>query len=74
MTGRGGETYWSDQLRLRAAESRPDSLIGVSGCLYAVRRNSYQPIHPSLISDFVIAMKMQEQGLRTVLAPDAVCF
>ena len=74
VTGRGGEMYWSYELRLRAAESSLGSLIGVSGCLYAVRRNAYRPIHPTLISDFVIAMIMREQGLRTVLAPDATCF
>jgi len=74
VTGREGETYWSYELRLRAAESALGSLIGVSGCLYAVRRAAYRPIDPTLISDFVIAMKMREQGLRTVLAPNAVCF
>ena len=61
-------------MRLRAGESLLGSLIGVSGCLYAIRRSAYRPIHPHLISDFVIAMRMREQGLRTILAPDAVCF
>ncbi len=74
VTGREGATYWSYELRLRAAESTLGSLIGVSGCLYAVRRSAYRPIHPALISDFVIAMRMREQNLRTVLAPKAVCF
>jgi len=74
VTGREGQTYWSYELRLRAAESSLGSLIGVSGCLYAVRRSAYRPIHPALISDFVIAMRMREQGLRTVLAPNALCF
>jgi cellulose synthase/poly-beta-1,6-N-acetylglucosamine synthase-like glycosyltransferase len=74
VTGRGGEAYWSYELRLRAGESLLRSLIGVSGCLYAVRKTSYRPIDADLISDFVIAMKMQEQGLRTVLAPDAICY
>jgi cellulose synthase/poly-beta-1,6-N-acetylglucosamine synthase-like glycosyltransferase len=74
VTGYGGEAYWSYEMRLRAGESSLGSLIGVSGCLYAVRRTAYRPIDPELISDFVIAMEMQEQGLRTVLAPDAVCF
>jgi len=74
VTGRGGEAYWSYELRLRAAESLLGSLIGVSGCLYAVRRSAYRAINPELISDFVIAMKMQEQRLRTVLAPDAICY
>jgi cellulose synthase/poly-beta-1,6-N-acetylglucosamine synthase-like glycosyltransferase len=74
VTGSGGETYWSYELRLRAAESALGSLIGVSGCLYAVRRSAYRPIDPGLISDFVIAMRMKEQNLRTVLAPKAICF
>lgn len=72
--GCGGEAYWNYELRIRAAESSFGSLIGVSGCLYAVRKSAYRPIDPELISDFVIAMKMEQQGLRTVLAPDAVCF
>jgi cellulose synthase/poly-beta-1,6-N-acetylglucosamine synthase-like glycosyltransferase len=73
-TGRGGEAYWDYELRLRAAESALGSLIGVSGCLYAVRRSAYRPIDPTLISDFVIAMRMREQGLRCVLAADAICY
>jgi cellulose synthase/poly-beta-1,6-N-acetylglucosamine synthase-like glycosyltransferase len=74
VTGRGGEAYWSYEVRLRVAESLLGSMIGVSGCLYAVRRSAYRPIDPELISDFVIAMNMQEQGLRAVLATDAICF
>ncbi len=73
-TSQGCERYWNYELRLRAAESSFGCLIGVSGCLYAVRRSAYVPIEPALISDFVIVMKMREQGLRTVLAADAVCY
>jgi cellulose synthase/poly-beta-1,6-N-acetylglucosamine synthase-like glycosyltransferase len=74
LTGSGGRAYWDYEVRLRAGESLLGSLVGVSGCLYAVRRVAYRHIHPHLISDFVIAMRMREQGLRTVLAPEAVCF
>jgi cellulose synthase/poly-beta-1,6-N-acetylglucosamine synthase-like glycosyltransferase len=74
LTGSGGRAYWDYEVRLRAGESLLGSLVGVSGCLYAVRRTAYRDIHPHLISDFVIAMRMREQGLRTILAPDAVCF
>ncbi len=74
VVGSGGEAYWSYEMRLRAGESRLGSLIGVSGCLYAVRRLAYRDIDPALISDFVIAMRMREQNLRTVLAPNALCF
>ena len=31
-------------------------------------------IRRALISDFVIAMSMRELGLRTVLAPEAICY
>jgi cellulose synthase/poly-beta-1,6-N-acetylglucosamine synthase-like glycosyltransferase len=74
VTGRGGEAYWDYEIKLRVAESALGSLIGVSGCLYAVRRNAYRAINPGLISDFVISMKMREQSLRTVLAANAVCY
>jgi cellulose synthase/poly-beta-1,6-N-acetylglucosamine synthase-like glycosyltransferase len=73
-TAQGGTAYWSYELGLRRAESALGSLVGVSGCLYAVRRSAYRPIAPELISDFVIAMRLREQGLRTVLEPAALCF
>jgi len=74
LTAVGGISYWGYEVALRSAESRLGTLIGVSGCLYGVRRSAYRPIAPSLISDFVIAMRMREQGLRTVLETRAVCF
>ena len=74
VTGQGGEAYWDYEIKLRMAESALGSLIGVSGCLYAVRRSAYRAINPALISDFVISMKMRDQSLRTVLAANAVCY
>ena len=73
-TGRGGTSYWNYEIMLRMAESSLGSLIGVSGCLYAMRRDAYRAIAPELISDFVTAMVVREQGLRTVLEPEAVCY
>jgi len=73
-TGHGGTSYWNYEIMLRMAESALGSLIGVSGCLYAVRRGAYRPIAPELISDFVTAMVVREQGLRTVLEPTATCY
>ena len=74
LTAQGGTAYWGYEIRLRAAESALGSLVGVSGCLYAVRRSAYRPIQPDLISDFMIAAQVREQGLRTVLDERAVCF
>ena len=71
--GTGAKSYWSYETFLKEAESRACSLIGVSGCLYAVRRSAYVPMYPEACSDFLIATKIYEQGLKTVYEPGAVC-
>ncbi len=73
LTGSGGRAYWDYEVRLRAGESLLGSLVGVSGCSSGPKK-PYRHISPHLIGDFVIAMRMREQGLRAILAPDAVCF
>jgi cellulose synthase/poly-beta-1,6-N-acetylglucosamine synthase-like glycosyltransferase len=71
--GRGARSYWSYETFLKRHESSICSLIGVSGCLYAVRRSAYVPLYPEACSDFIIATKMVEQDLRAVYEPAAVC-
>lgn len=71
--GEGARSYWNYERMLKEAESAACSLIGVSGCLYAVRRQNYVPMYPEACSDFLIATKIYEQGLRTVYEPAAVC-
>jgi cellulose synthase/poly-beta-1,6-N-acetylglucosamine synthase-like glycosyltransferase len=71
--GHGARSYWGYETFLKTHESRACSLIGASGCLYAVRRSAYVPLYPEACSDFLIATKMVEQGLRAVYEPDAVC-
>ena len=71
--GRGARSYWSYETFLKQHESRICSLIGVSGCLYAVRRSAYRPLYAEACSDFIIATKMVEQGLRAVYEPNALC-
>jgi cellulose synthase/poly-beta-1,6-N-acetylglucosamine synthase-like glycosyltransferase len=72
--GAGAQSYWSYETFLKESESRACSLIGASGCLYAVRKSAYVPMYPEACSDFLIATKIYEQGLRTVYEPGAVCF
>jgi cellulose synthase/poly-beta-1,6-N-acetylglucosamine synthase-like glycosyltransferase len=71
--GRGARSYWSYETFLKKHESRACSLIGASGCLYAVRRTAYVPLYREACSDFIIATKMVEQGLRAIYEPNAVC-
>src|SRR5438067_6743677 len=72
-TGRGARSYWGYETFLKQHESSVCSLIGASGCLYAVRRSAYVPLYHESCSDFIIATKMVEQGLRAVYEPAAVC-
>ncbi|HEX6183669.1 MAG TPA: glycosyltransferase family 2 protein [Pyrinomonadaceae bacterium] len=72
-TGSGAKSYWGYEIFLKTHESRACSLIGASGCLYAVRRSAYVPLYHEACSDFIIATKMVEQGLRAVYEPAAVC-
>ena len=71
--GDGARSYWNYEVFLKEHESRVWSLIGVSGCLYAVRRSAYVPLYAEACSDFIIATKMVEQGLRTIYEPAALC-
>lgn len=71
--GSGAKRYWSYETFIKEGESRLGSLIGVSGCLYAVRRDAYIPMYSHACSDFMISMVMQRQRLRTVFEPEAVC-
>jgi glycosyltransferase involved in cell wall biosynthesis len=64
--GKGGGAYWRYERKVKELEARVHSLVGVSGCLYAVRAAAYQPIEPELISDFVVAGDVFSRGYITV--------
>jgi cellulose synthase/poly-beta-1,6-N-acetylglucosamine synthase-like glycosyltransferase len=70
--GSGCRSYWGYEKMLKSCESRLGSLIGVSGCLYAVRRSCHTRLSSDLIDDFVIASEIQLQGLRTIYEPAAI--
>lgn len=72
--GKGAKSYWSYETRLKSAESLACSLIGASGCLYAVRKKAYEPMYPEACSDFLICTNLYRQGYRSVFAPEAVCY
>lgn len=71
--GAGAKSYWSYETFLKKNESRGCSLIGVSGCMYAVRKSAYRPMYPEACSDFLICSVLYRQGLRTVYEPTAIC-
>lgn len=71
--GKGAKSYWNYETFIKQSESSACSLIGASGCLYAVRKSAYVPMYAEACSDFLIATKIYEQGLRTIFEPNAIC-
>lgn len=71
--GKGAKGYWNYETFLKESESRACSLIGVSGCLYAVRKSAYRPMYAEACSDFLICTVLYRQGLRSIFEPNAIC-
>ena len=71
--GKGAKSYWNYETFLKESESRACSLIGASGCLYAVRKSAYEPMYAEACSDFLICTILYKQGLRSIYEPRAVC-
>jgi cellulose synthase/poly-beta-1,6-N-acetylglucosamine synthase-like glycosyltransferase len=70
----GRALFWSYERQLRLWESQIHSIIGVAGCVYAMRRELYVPLDRAAISDFVQPGRVTERGYRTVLEPRALAF
>lgn len=66
--------YWRWETALKERESALDSCLGANGAIYAIRRHLFWKGIPdnTLIDDFVIGMKVREQGYRMVYAPEAI--
>jgi biofilm PGA synthesis N-glycosyltransferase PgaC len=65
--------YWKIEKIVRKLESATGSVVGVTGAIYAIRRNLYTPIPPSTILDDVfIPMQVVRQGKRVVFQPSAI--
>lgn len=71
---KGNGLYWRYEKFLKKKESDISSLIGVSGCCYAVRKKLYEPINPDLQSDFIIAQQIHKNGKRVVYEQEAICY
>ena len=67
--------YWRYETWIRATESKIDSVIGVTGSVYALRKTQYRPIpNNTLLDDVLIPMKIIKQGYRVIYEPLALAF
>ncbi|QWV95852.1 glycosyltransferase family 2 protein [Geomonas nitrogeniifigens] len=70
--GEGCGAYMRYENLLRALETRVGSVVGVDGGIDAVRASLYRPMGPDLLPDFVLPLRVVEQGYRVVYEPKAL--
>ncbi|MEW6097640.1 MAG: glycosyltransferase family 2 protein [Pseudomonadota bacterium] len=64
--------YWRYEKFVRRQEAAVHSSVGVTGALYAIRRELYRPIPPqTILDDVAIPMAIAAQGARVVFEPAA---
>jgi cellulose synthase/poly-beta-1,6-N-acetylglucosamine synthase-like glycosyltransferase len=73
-SNRGESGYVDYEMWVRDLETRLGSIVGASGCLYAIRRDIHDTLFPSALSrDFATALIAKTYGLRAVSVPEAIC-
>jgi cellulose synthase/poly-beta-1,6-N-acetylglucosamine synthase-like glycosyltransferase len=71
---RGESGYVGYEMWVRSLETRVGSIVGASGCFYAIRRQLHETLVPAALSrDFASALMAREHGLRAVSVDEAVC-
>lgn len=72
---RGMDIYWRYETMINRAESCSGSTVGVTGALYAMRRELFQPLPPGTVLDNVLApMNAVAAGYRVILEPLALAW
>jgi cellulose synthase/poly-beta-1,6-N-acetylglucosamine synthase-like glycosyltransferase len=65
--------YWKIEKAVRRLESSTGSVIGVTGAIYALRRELYTPMPPgTILDDVFIPMHVVRAGRRVVFQPTAI--
>ncbi len=71
----GESRYVGYEMWVRDLETKVASIVGASGCFYAIRRDLHMKLVPEALSrDFAAALITRENGLRAVSVGDAICF
>ena len=69
------DLYWKYETFLKRQESKLGSILGCHGALYAIRKSLYPFPAPSTINDdYVIPIRVLQQGYRVVYEPSAVAW
>ncbi len=73
LPGPGGAgAYWRYERWIRNQEARFDSTLGLSGCLYAIRRADFQPMPTeTILDDMLVPLRVHLTGRRVAYEPGA---
>ena len=75
LRGEGESLYWRYETFIKEQESHLHSILGAHGAFYAIRKSLFRPLeHASINDDYLIAMRIVEQGRRAVYQPKAVAW
>lgn len=65
--------YWKMEKTVRKLESASGSVVGVTGAIYAIRRELYTEIpHGTLLDDVFVPMNVARMGKRVIFQPSAI--
>lgn len=71
----GMRRYWSLEPALRDAESRTGSVMGVTGAIYAIRRDAFVAVpRGTILDDVYLPLRIALAGKRVLLEPAAVAY
>jgi len=72
--GLGTILFWRYENSVKSSQTRIKTVTGCCGCIYSVRRQLYEPLPGSIISDLVEPLKILEKGYRIAFEPEAVAY
>ena len=72
VTGDGCSLYMKYENILRSLETAVGSVVGVDGGIDAIRKPLFKPMREDQLPDFVLPLRVFEQGYRVVYEPSAI--
>ncbi len=71
-TGAGEGIYWKYESFLKKLDSDLQTIVGAAGELFSIRTELFKPVEAdTLLDDFMISMRLAEQGYRIIYEPGA---
>lgn len=72
IIGDGCSTYMKYENLLRSLETKIGSIVGVDGGIDAMKKSLYVNMRPDQLPDFILPLKVVEQGYRVIYEPQAI--